>query len=41
MRNHLAEEVLNWDFFHAMKIYQISLGEKGQSLNGAVDRLQN
>ena len=40
MRNHLAEDVLNSDMFHAMKVYQNSLGEKGQILNGAVELLE-
>lgn len=40
MRNHLAEEVLNSDMLHAMKVYQQTLGEKGQILNGAVELLE-
>ena len=40
MRNHLAEEVLNSDMLHAMKVYQNSLGEKGQILNGAIELLE-
>ena len=40
MRNHLAEEVLNSDMLHAMTVYQNSLGEKGQVLNGAIELLE-
>ena len=40
MRNFLAEEVLNWDMFHAMKVHQNSFGEKGQILKGAVELLE-
>ena len=40
MRNHLAEDVLNSDMIHAMKMYQQALGEKGQVLNGVVEMLE-
>lgn len=40
MRNHLAEDVLNSDMLHAMKVYQQTLGEKGQILNGAIELLE-
>ena len=40
MRNHLAEQVLNMDMYHEVKMYQISLGEKGEVLNGLVELLK-
>lgn len=40
MRNHLAEEILNVDMLYAMKMYQNTLGEKGQVLNGAIELLE-
>lgn len=40
MRNHLAEDILNKEMLHSMKIYQQSLGEKGKVLDGAVELLE-
>ena len=39
MRNHLAEEVLNGEMLHLMKLYQESLGEAGRKLDGTVEIL--
>jgi len=33
MRNYLAEDMLNLEMLHAMKMYKNSLGEKGDVLN--------
>lgn len=40
MRNHLAEEVLNAQMLHLMMQYQVSLGEKGEVLNGVIEFLK-
>ena len=40
MRNHLAEEVLNKDMLHLMKVYQQSLAE-GSYLNKTVELLEH
>ncbi|CAG2206495.1 unnamed protein product [Mytilus edulis] len=41
MRNHLAEDVLNADMYHLMKLYQQTLGESGSMLNATVKLLSN
>ncbi|KAJ8313792.1 hypothetical protein KUTeg_008353 [Tegillarca granosa] len=41
MRNHLAEEVLNTDMLHLMKLFQKSLGEAGSELNSTIELLEN
>ncbi|KAH3858919.1 hypothetical protein DPMN_101563 [Dreissena polymorpha] len=40
MRNHLAEQVLDADMLHALKVYRESLGEKGAALNGLVELIE-
>lgn len=39
MRSHLAEEVLNGEMLHLMKLYQDSLGEAGRKFDGTVEIL--
>ncbi|XP_052258149.1 uncharacterized protein LOC127862916 [Dreissena polymorpha] len=41
MRNHLAEDVLNSEMLHSMKLYKNNLGEKGEVLNGVIELLEN
>lgn len=41
MRNHLAEEVLNSDMLHLMKLYKESLGEAGNKLDATIQLLEN
>ena len=40
MRNHLAEDILNSEMLHALQMYQISLGDKGNVLSGLIELLQ-
>ncbi|KAH3739898.1 hypothetical protein DPMN_046588 [Dreissena polymorpha] len=40
MRNHLAEQVLDADMLHALKVYRKNLGEKGTVLNGLVELIE-
>ncbi|XP_045156281.2 uncharacterized protein LOC123522863 isoform X2 [Mercenaria mercenaria] len=40
MRNHLAEQALNTEMLHLMLQYQLSLGNKGSILNGAIEFLK-
>lgn len=40
MRNHLAEDVLNTEMLHLMKVYQQSLGDAGVALNLTVELLE-
>ena len=41
MRNHLAEQILNEEMLHLMKLFQQSLGEGGCQLNSTVKLLEN
>jgi hypothetical protein len=41
MRNHLAEQILNEEMLHLMKLFQQSLGEGGSQLNSTVKLLEN
>jgi len=41
MRNHLAEDVLNKEMFHLMKLYRESLGDAGSKLDVTIELLQN
>jgi len=41
MRNYLAEDVLNSEMLHSMKVYQKHLGDKGIVLNGIIELLEH
>ena len=41
MRNHLAEDVLNSEMLHLMKMYKKKLGDDGCKLNGTIDLLKS
>ncbi|VDI58847.1 Hypothetical predicted protein [Mytilus galloprovincialis] len=40
MRNHLAEDVLNSEMLHLMKLYKSSLGDAGTKVDATIELLQ-